>query len=187
MKKPIWSGAFAALAFSSVIILSAQDQSPSQTPATPQAPPSATQQTPAPQPSQPATPEANSSEPKLTITGCLKPAAETAATAGASAASPTGTTGSAEAKPSAGNAEFKYMLENATSAEQAASASSSGRSYLLIANDSALAPHVGKKVELTGSIEGQGSSSSAGGADSRSNMPKLKVESGKVIAASCAN
>jgi hypothetical protein len=80
------------------------------------------------------------------------------------------------------------MLEKAKPADQPASASSSGRSYLLIANDAALAPHVGKQVELTGTLDDQGGSSSArGGGDSPSGMSKLRVESGKVLAAACSD
>jgi hypothetical protein len=52
-----------------------------------------------------------------------------------------------------------------------------------MANPSALTPHVGKKVELTGTLENESSSSSP--AQSALSGPALRVLSGKVIAATC--
>ena len=189
MKKAIWSSTFAALAFSGAMILAAQNPPGSQTSPAPQAPPSATPQTQSPPAPEATTPQAGSSESKVTVSGCLKLAAQTATTAGASTASPTGTAGSAEARANAGTAEPKYLLEKAMPADQPASANSSNRSYLLIANDAALAPHVGKQLEVTGTIDDQGRSSSAraGGADSPSSTPRLTVESGKILPAPCSN
>jgi hypothetical protein len=64
------------------------------------------------------------------------------------------------------------------------------RTYRLIANEAALSPHVGKKLELTGTIDDQSSASSASSDASRAasaaSAPKLKVESGKVLAAQCS-
>ncbi len=182
MTKATCSGTLAALAFGSTMILAAQNPPGAQTPPPAQAP-----QTQPPPAAQPATPQASSPESKLTVSGCLKPAAQTAATAGGATPTPTGTAGSAEARGSAGAAEPKYMLEKATPADQPASASSSSRSYLLIANDAALAPHVGKQLEVTGTLDGQRSSSSAQGADSPRSMPRLIVESGKVLPAACSD
>jgi len=130
------------------------------------------------------------------VTGCLREAPAT----------PTGTSGSAAAAPSAtdaagkadaaNNPAAKFVLADATSssanAAPAADAHGSApKTYQLIANESALSPHVGKKLELTGTIEGQEASASAtaqAGASasaSASMQPKLRVESGKVIAADC--
>ena len=63
----------------------------------------------------------------------------------------------------------------------------SGETYQLIANASALTPHVGKKLELTGVLESTatGSSESTTGADAKANSPTLRVQSGKIVAASC--
>jgi hypothetical protein len=62
----------------------------------------------------------------------------------------------------------------------------------LIANDTALNPHVGKKLELTGTIDDQDSSarsataeSSGPSTSSAANAPRLRVESGKVVAEAC--
>jgi hypothetical protein len=65
-------------------------------------------------------------------------------------------------------------------------------------NPAALTPHVGKKLELTGTLENQSgpsgaapsgttaSGSTSGAAESSAQGPALRVESGKVLAASCS-
>jgi hypothetical protein len=81
---------------------------------------------------------------------------------------------------------------SATTPPPAASASAAPeakRTYQLIANASALSPHVGKKVELTGTLESQSASAAATPTDpasADSNAPVLRVQSGKIIAASCS-
>jgi hypothetical protein len=47
---------------------------------------------------------------------------------------------------------------------------------------SALTPHVGKKLALTGVIENQASASAA---DPTANGPALRVQSGKILAEKC--
>jgi len=74
-----------------------------------------------------------------------------------------------------------------TSGTEAAAGSSSGQTYRLIANGSALTEHVGKKLELTGVLEDEagatsGSQASASGAASG---PALRVKSGKIVGNSC--
>jgi hypothetical protein len=126
----------------------------------------------------------------MTLTGCLREAGSGAtATSGSAAATP-GATDAAGAKPA--SAESKYVLEDATpSASGGATASAQSatpKTYHLIANDSALAPHVGKKLELTGTLESQTASAQAGSSGataSASSAPTLRVESGNVMAASC--
>jgi hypothetical protein len=54
------------------------------------------------------------------------------------------------------------------------------QTYRLVANPAALTPHVGKKLELTGTLVDQAASTTA-----TASGPALKVESGKVLAASC--
>lgn len=82
----------------------------------------------------------------------------------------TGTTGTTAAAGAAG----------ATSTTGSAAAASAGQTYRLIANASALTPHVGKKLELTGTLD-EGSSASPASASG----PALRVTSGKVVANSC--
>jgi hypothetical protein len=137
--------------------------------------------TPAPQPETtaqaPAAPPAQSSESsKITVAGCLQVAP----------ASPTGTSGNAPSVPpaatdapqksDAASGDVKLVLANAVPspvATASASNSSAPLTYQLIVNAEALKPHVGKKLELTGTLEDKDSS------------PKLRVEAGKVIADAC--
>jgi len=71
-------------------------------------------------------------------------------------------------------------------AQASGATSASAQTYRLIANPTALSPHVGKKLELTGTLEDQSGTAhpDAGGPDG--NAPALRVEAGKVIAASCS-
>jgi hypothetical protein len=63
-----------------------------------------------------------------------------------------------------------------------------GQTFRLIANPTALSPHVGKKVALTGTLEepDPATASAAAAAGSEAKAPALRVESGKVFAESCA-
>jgi hypothetical protein len=99
----------------------------------------------------------------------------------------TGTAGAAGASTDTASADAKFLLTDATSSSAAAAgaadttgatspASAAGpptapQTYRLVANPAALSPHVGKKLELTGTLGEQSA---------------LKVESGKVVAASCS-
>jgi hypothetical protein len=65
------------------------------------------------------------------------------------------------------------------------------KSYQLDADDSQLTPHVGHKVEISGTVEGGSSSSrtstsSTATASSSASQPKLKVDSVRMIASSCS-
>jgi hypothetical protein len=101
------------------------------------------------------------------VEGCIQ-RGTTGATAGT-----TGTTGSS---PSA------FMLVStmkpATSKETTPIASS----YRLDAVDSKLSPHVGHKVEISGTVDQPSGSGSASGATA---SPTLKVDNVKMIAATC--
>jgi hypothetical protein len=68
----------------------------------------------------------------------------------------------------------------APGASRAPGASAAASSYRLDADESKLSPHVGHKVEITGSLD-QASSSSP------SSSPRLKVDNVKMIATSCSN
>ena len=113
---------------------------------------------------------------KTVVTGCLKEAPSSATDTAADAAR--GAPPAAAPSASAANANSKFVLENATATGASADAANKGgpQTYQLIANGSALAPHAGKKLELTGTLE----------PSSGSNSPSLKVESGKIVAASCS-
>jgi hypothetical protein len=78
----------------------------------------------------------------------------------------------------------KYVLTDATTS---GSDASSAATYRLIANASALTGHLGKKLELTGTLEpnAKGSSESSTTTDANANSPTLRVQSGKIVAESC--
>lgn len=141
---------------------------------------------------------------QITLTGCLKAAPGTAATAGTAATPGTaGTTGTAGAAGAATEtaAEMKFLLTNAAPSSGDASAGAStaaaaptasaastppSQTYRLIANASSLSPHVGKKLELTGTVEDQNSGAPNASSTSDVGTPALRVSSGKVIAATCS-
>jgi len=156
----------AATVFVAAVTIAAQTSSTSQTPS-----------------SQTPQNRSENSDRRITVTGCLQPVPP----------SPTGTTGTTDAKgdPAAGDA--KFLLTNVTPADSAGDPNAAAaRTYRLIANEAALSPHVGKKLELTGTLDDQGSSTSSPNAASTDasaasgSGPKLKVESGKVVAAQCS-
>jgi hypothetical protein len=175
------------------------------------APQTAPQTTPQP-PAQQSAP--SSSANKITVVGCLKAAppaatdtataananpAATTGTAGSTAPEPAGTTGTTGGSatpttPGAAATDAKFILTAASLAPAAADAASGAASgtaanaagtaqtYRLIANPTALSEHVGKKLELTGTID---ASSTADPKDPSAAAPALRVESGKIVAASC--
>ena len=135
------------------------------------------QQPPAPGAQRPAA----SSADKVTVTGCLEKASASAA--------PTGTSGAASSAAGA-----KFMLKNAEASKSApGTAGTSGAaapiasSYSLDGEDSKLAPHVGHKIEVTGSVADRPKSDKASPAAAAATpmAPKLKVEAVKMIASSC--
>ena len=136
----------------------------------------------------------------ITVSGCLQRAAETGA------AGTAGTTGSSAAAT-------KFELTNAMIAGGAAgsatgaatgtpeAAGTSGRAaaattYRLDGTDTQLAGHVSHKVEITGTLDdpsAMGSASgttgtpseTAGTAGAKATAPRLKVQSVKMVAATC--
>jgi hypothetical protein len=144
---------------------------------------------------------------KIVVTGCL-----TAAPSNSAASTATGTSGTAGTAGTAGTtgtagtagettaATPTFQLTSATvaAADSVANAAgaattdsataAAGQTFRLIANPTALSPHVGKKLALTGTLEPQDSNtaSAATAAGSEAKVSALRVESGKVIAESCA-
>jgi hypothetical protein len=148
-----------------------------------------------------------SAEQKITVTGCLRAAppvapdaAATTGTTGSATTGTAGTTGAAGAAAATDAADAKFVLADAiispakaesgsataetTAAPGAASAGGEKQTYQLIANGAALRPHVGKKLELTGTLVDQAAAGSSASAPAAGG-PSLKVESGKVVGASC--
>jgi hypothetical protein len=134
-------------------------------------------QAPASTQSKPATPE------KITLTGCVERADQV---------TPTGTAATTvdslsfvlinAAKGSAADAKPETRGTSGT-----ASASEKGSMYRLDADLAKLNPHVGHKVELTGTLDTAGSPTAANPAPpSAANAPTLKVDTVKMLAETCA-
>jgi len=188
MKKTIWTGVLTSVVgFATAAAITAQTT-----------------------PSQQST--AASADRRITVTGCLKEAPSSAATPAATgavvgttgtagttgttaAAGTTGTTGETAAAP-------KFVLTDATASAPApaagaasttetpasspasSAANASGtQTFRLIANSTALSPHVGKKLELTGTLEDQSAATTASESSpgSEAKTASLRVESGKVV------
>jgi hypothetical protein len=99
----------------------------------------------------------------------------------------TGSTGSATGSATG-------STTGSASSASGTSGSGAGKTYRLEATDSQLAAHVGHKVEITGSIDEASASASASATTSetagtsgsaRATAPRLKVESVKMVAATC--
>jgi hypothetical protein len=135
-----------------------------------QAPPSSSQPPPSP----------SSAAKAITVSGCVQKA-QTA---------PTGTSGTAGAASSA--SEAKFILANA-SMSPSGTAGTSGSTpssamaseYRLEADDAKLTPHVGHKVEITGTVEPPKGASSTPPSASAANAPTLKVDNVKMVATTC--
>ena len=152
----------------------------------------------------------SSSERQITVTGCLKEAPpDTAGATGTGTTATTGTTGTTGTATSATGTtgepnptDKKFLLTNASASPAdpsgtssttgaptpAAAATSDAQTYRLIANPVALAPHIGKKLELTGTLEDQAQASRTTEPSTGPNAgaPTLRVKAGKVLADSCS-
>ena len=179
MRKNVWTGMCAAALFSATVAIAAQ-QPPTTQPPTPSNPPSTAPST----PTQPSASTRSDSADKITVTGCLQPAPP----------EPTGTAGTTDAtRDSAGNE--KFVLTNVTSApakDAGAPSTSAARTYQLVANEAALMPHTGKKLEVTGIPDDQAGGTPGTSPTTRESpvsaakAPKLIAESAKIIAPTCA-
>jgi hypothetical protein len=168
MKRIFLTSAFAVLVGASLAAQAPQTPPPTQTPSAAPAPASS--------PSAPAQSAARSAAKADTITveGCIQRSASASATAGAA-----GTTGSASSD--SGFILASAMKPAGTSGSSASASAPIASSYRLDADPSKLTPHVGHKVEISGTVQPSTSSSSA----SASAAPTLKVDNVKMIAATC--
>lgn len=178
MRKNVWTGMCAAALFSATVAIAAQ-QPPATQPPTPSNPPSTAPST----PTQPPASTRSDGADKITITGCLQPAPPV----------PTGTAGTTDVnRDSAGNEKFILTNVMSVPTKDAGAPSTSARTYRLVASEAALTPHTGKKLEVTGILDDQAGGTRGTSAKtpespvSAANAPKLIVESGKVIAPTCA-
>ena len=121
---------------------------------------------------------------KITVSGCVAKAE--------AAQTPTGTTGAAGA--SASTKQAKFVLNDAAMASSSSTAGTAGAAgapataiaseYKLDGDDAKLTPHVGHKVEITGTVE-EAKGSTQAPAASAANAPTLKVDNVKMVAPSC--
>lgn len=129
----------------------------------------------------------SSSASKVTVTGCVQRA---------TSESPTGTSGTAAAVIP----DTQFVLANATAGTSTAGTSgttnpstsstmTAPRYRLDDAEQAKIAPHVGHKVEISGTIDDASKSTSpgatAGATSTAAPAPKLKVESIKMLASTC--
>jgi hypothetical protein len=117
---------------------------------------------------------------KITVSGCVAKAE--------AAQTPTGTAGAAGAGASEKAAKFVLqdasMAPGGTAGTAGAPTTSIASQYKLDGDDAKLTPHVGHKVEITGTVaEAKGATEAP--AASAANAPTLKVDSVKMVAPSC--
>jgi hypothetical protein len=121
-------------------------------------------------------PSSQSSAKTMTLTGCLQRAQP----------APGGTS------TAAGSMQPKFVLANispsSSSAAGTSGTSGTASEYRLDYDEAKLTPHVGHKVEITGTLQPMSSTApppAASGSTSSSNAPTLKVDNVKMIAATC--
>ena len=163
--RKFWTGVVAA-SFMTVGLAAQQD---------PPAPGAPGAGAPRPAPSAQATSQSKS----VTLSGCIQNAPGSAtATAGGGAAGD-------KAAATASTSGAKFVLANAKMSGGGAvgTAGGAGTRYELSGEDKTISPHVNHQVEVTGTIE---SSASAGAAGAKASGPTLKVESVKMVSATCS-
>jgi hypothetical protein len=161
MKNALWTGIFAAATVAATITLGAQQGTSS-----------------APQAR-----AGSGTDEAITVNGCVQRTDQVATGTSGSTGGATAPTGSS----GAGDASQKFVLTNVmpgkaaprSSNGEAAAPAKSGRQFPLAADDSQLMLHVGHQVEITGTFE------NTSPAPGTSSIPKLKVDSIRMVASSC--
>jgi hypothetical protein len=126
-------------------------------------------------PAQPAQPSQSAAN-KITIAGCVQnaPAASATAPAGGAAAQ-------ASAKFVLGSAK----IAGAGAVGTAGSAATATR-YQLEGDEKTITPHLNHQVEITGTVSPASGAGAAGAAGSAAAPPTLKVDSVKMVSATCS-
>ena len=140
------------------------------------APPSQT--TPPPATSASANADRANADKKVTLSGCIERQPPSAAAV----------TGAANMPFTLANASAAGAKAPVGTTGTSAGAASAAKSYRLDGAESTLSPHVGHKVEITGTIEEPSASAASGAAASASSsaaMARLKVDSLKMVSTSC--
>jgi hypothetical protein len=212
VRNHIWTGTCAAvLGLTTAAVLGAQTTATSTQQTPPQAPPAATTAsaektivvTGCLRPASGSASDAAASTTTAGTTGATTAGtAGTAGTTGTAGATTTGTTGTTTTAPApaTGDDQQKFILTDAgISAADAGTTSTAGaaaattaapangpkETYRLIANGSALSPHVNKKLELTGTLEANSATATDSASGPEAGRPTLRVKSGRIVAASC--
>lgn len=187
MRKTILTGAFAFLACAALVTAQAQtpaSQAPSAPPAAaPAAPQNPDSPAPAPRAQQPPASSASAAN-SITVEGCIQ----------RSAMAPSATPGATGTAGTAGSAAAGFTLANAMKASGSTSSAAIASTYRLDADAAKLTPHVGHKVEITGTLDTSAppaptatAGATPGGATASASAaaPRLKVDNVKMLAASC--
>jgi hypothetical protein len=162
MSKIFLTSTFAAFLCASLAAQATQ----APTPSTPRvAPPAAGADTPNADPQSSAKSAAKADT--IMVEGCIQ--------RGTSGSAATGTSGSSASAPSA------FMLTSAMKPAGSTASTPIASSYRLDAVDSKLSPHVGHKVEISGTLQPATGTS----ASSATAAPTLKVDNVKMLAATC--
>lgn len=112
----------------------------------------------------------------ITVSGCVQRAADTGATG------TTGTTGMAP-KFELTNA----MLAGSSTRDTMGTSGAAAKTFTLDGTDAQLSAHINHKVEVTGTVEesAMGSTHETTGTTGAAKAPKLKVDSVKMVSATC--
>jgi len=138
------------------------------------------------QPEQKSPPRASEAA-KITLTGCVE-RADQVASAGATSAATVDSLSFVLIHASKDGAAAKSEAVGTSGTAGAAAGEAKeakGETYRLDAEVAKLNPHVGHKVEVTGVVDAAGAAP-ASDAASRDNAPRVKVESVKMLAETCA-
>jgi hypothetical protein len=119
----------------------------------------------------------------ITVTGCLRSADDyLVGTSG-------NTGGAGDARRSANDSSTKFILTESTtrssSSEAVGTSGTTSSGYRLDADDNKLLPHVGRKVEISGTIANPGSTSVVS-ESVLSGAPRLKVSAVRTLASTCS-
>lgn len=161
MKTRLWSATFAALAVGAVVTVLAQD----------------------PQTGQPPQASQSASEKTITVTGCVQRTSENPVGTG-------GTTGSSTSS----SFQAKFILSDAA-IDTTGAAGTAGTTnppstavaseYRLDAAETKLTPHIGHKVQITGTVAETPATREQQPVASAANAPILKVDKVKMLASTC--
>ena len=160
-----------------VVGVAAQDQPapPSQQPATQREQPAAQGEQPAAPTRQQPAPAARQAPEKVTISGCI----QNAPAAGA------GATASAATAPKFVLAKGKMVSGAAGSAVGTSGTTATVMEYRLDGEDKTLSPHLNHQVEITGTVQASATGAANAAPGAAAAGPTLKVDSVKMIAATC--